>query len=48
MDKLKEYRGYEAELVMEAYSQNKKEVFTNSYESEYLDRITYKKCNLTR
>lgn len=43
------YRGYEAEKIIEAYNlEQKKEVFTNSYESEYLGNITYKEFNLKR
>lgn len=43
------YRGDEAERIIELYElENKKEVFTNSYESEYLGNITYKEYNLKR
>lgn len=48
MDKPIELRGESAELVIEMYLKNKKEVFANSYESEYLGKITYKEYNLTR
>lgn len=42
-------RGEEAEAVINAYKlENKKEVFTNSYESEYLGKIVYKEYNLKR
>lgn len=44
-----EYRGEAAEAVLEAYGlKNKKEVFTNSYISEYLGSISYKEYNLNR
>lgn len=44
-----EYKGIEAQAVIEAYELNqKKEVFTNSYESEYLGTILYKEYNLKR
>ena len=43
------YRDYEAEQVIQAYELGiKKEVFTNSYESEYLGKIVYKEYNLKR
>lgn len=43
------YRGDEAERIIELYGlDNKKEVFTNSYESEYLGTINYKEYNLKR
>lgn len=43
------YRGLEAELIINTYNlKNKKEVYTNSYESEYLGQITYKEYNLKR
>lgn len=43
------YRDVEAEAILKAYDlQAKKEVFTNSYESEYLGTITYKEYNLKR
>lgn len=43
------YRGDDAERIMELYGlDTKKEVFTNSYESEYLGQITYKEYNLKR
>ena len=42
-------KGAEAERILELYQlQHKKEVFTNSYESEYLGQITYKEYNLLR
>ena len=43
------FRGEEAERIMELYElKNKKEVFTNNYESEYFGTITYKEYNLKR
>jgi len=43
------YRGLEAEEVIKTYKlQQKKEVFTNSYESEYHGKIVYKEYNLKR
>lgn len=43
------YRGNEAETFLEAYKLlDKKEVFTNCYESEYLGKIVYKEFNLKR
>ena len=43
------YRDYEAEQILRYYNlEQKKEVFTNSYESEYLGVITYKEYNLKR
>lgn len=43
------FRGEEAERIINEYKlDNKKEVFTNSYESEYLGKITYKEYNLKR
>lgn len=43
------YRDYEAEQVLQAYElERKKEVFTNSYESDYLGIIVYKEYNLNR
>lgn len=43
------YRGIEADTLIDAYQlEQKKEVFTNSYESEYLGVITYKEFNLKR
>jgi hypothetical protein len=43
------YRGDEAKRIVELYElDTKKEVFTNSYESEYLGQITYKEYNLER
>lgn len=43
------YRDFEAEQILEAYDlETKKEVFTNSYESEYLGKIVYKEYNLKR
>ena len=44
-----EYKGDEAEMVISVYGlDEKKEVFTNSYESEYLGQITYKEYNMNR
>jgi len=44
-----ELRGDEARAVIEAYMlEDKKEVFTNSYISEYLGTISYKEYNLKR
>lgn len=44
-----EYKESEAEAIIKFYElENKKEVFTNSYESEYLGTITYKEFNLSR
>jgi len=44
-----EYKGDEALLVIQAYNlKQKKEVFTNSYESEYLGTINYHEYNLKR
>lgn len=44
-----EYRGEQAEAILQAYGlKDKKEVFTNSYISEYLGTILYKEYNLTR
>lgn len=43
------YRGDDAERIINLYNlDNKKEVFTNSYESEYLGNICYKEYNLKR
>lgn len=43
------YRGAEAELIIKTYGlDTKKEVFTNSYESEYLGQIVYSEYNLRR
>lgn len=43
------YKDYEAEQIIKQYElDRKKEVFTNSYESEYLGQITYKEYNLKR
>lgn len=43
------YRGAEAEMIMKYYDLGaKKEVFTNSYESEYLGKISYTEYNLKR
>ncbi|HCG4536389.1 TPA: hypothetical protein NJY08_005250 [Salmonella enterica subsp. enterica serovar Typhi str. AG3] len=43
------YRGDEAERIIAFYElEKKKEVFTNSYESEYLGTICYKEYNLKR
>ena len=49
LDKPVEYRGDEAEVILKAYGlKDKKEVFTNSYISEYLGNINYKEFNLRR
>lgn len=43
------YRDHEAEQIINAYElETKKEVFTNSYESDYLGTIVYKEYNLKR
>lgn len=43
------YKGFQAEAIIKFYELGqKKEVFTNSYESEYLGQITYKEYNLNR
>lgn len=42
-------KGREAERILEIYQlKNRKEAFTNSYESEYLGKINYKEYNLLR
>lgn len=44
-----EYKGIEAETLFATYNLgHKKEVFTNTYESEYLGTITYHEYNLSR
>lgn len=44
-----EYKGEQAELLIKTYGlDTKKEVFTNSYESEYLGKIVYKEYNMKR
>lgn len=49
LDRPMEYRGEQAEAILEAYGlMDKKEVFTNSYISEYLGQIVYKEYNLSR
>lgn len=49
LDRPSEYRGEQAEAILEAYGlKDKKEVFTNSYISEYLGTVQYKEYNLTR
>ncbi len=49
LDRPKVYRGLEAETLINAYQlEQKKEVFTNSYESKYLGKIIYKEYNLKR
>lgn len=49
LDRPLEYKENEAEAIIDYYNlDNKKEVFTNSYESEYLGKITYKEFNLNR
>lgn len=43
------YRDYEADLLLDTYNLgSKKEIFTNSYESEYLGKIIYREYNLMR
>jgi len=43
------FKDYEADQILEEYKNEiKKEVFTNSYESEYLGKIVYKEYNLKR
>lgn len=47
MDKPIEFKGEDAEKIIELYAlDQKKEIFTNSYDSEYLGKITYKEYNL--
>lgn len=50
LERPKVYRGLEAEMIIEAYGlgTQKKEVFTNSYVSEYLGNVVYKEYNLLR
>lgn len=49
LERSKEFRGLEAEKIIELYQlENKKEVFTNSYESEYQGLTIYKEYNLKR
>lgn len=50
LERPKVYRGLEAEMIIEAYGlgDKKKEVFTNSYLSEYLGNVVYKEYNLFR
>lgn len=49
LDRPTTYRAEEAEALIKAYKlDNKKEVFTNCYESEYLGHITYKEYNMKR
>lgn len=49
LERPKVYKDYEAEKIIEFYNlKQKKEVFTNNYESEYLGKITYAEFNLTR
>lgn len=44
-----EYKGAEADVLFAAYNlEQKKEAFTNSYESEYLGTISYHEYNLVR
>lgn len=44
-----EYRGQEADRLLQALElEKKKEVYANSYESEYLGKIVYKEYNLLR
>lgn len=43
------FRDYEAQQIIDQYNlSEKKEVFTNSYESEYLGKIVYREYNLKR
>lgn len=43
------YKDYQADLIIQQYElEQKKEVFTNSYISEYLGKVTYKEYNLVR
>lgn len=43
------YKDHEADLIIQQYGLDlKKEVFTNSYESEYLGKIVYSEFNLLR
>lgn len=48
LDRPKVLYGKEAEIVAEAVSGQKKEVFANSYISEYQGNVTYKEYNLNR
>lgn len=49
LERPKIYRGIEAEKIIELYQlKDKKEVFTNSYESEYQGLTIYKEYNLKR
>jgi hypothetical protein len=49
LDRPKIYKGIEAEQILKTYNLlQKKEVFTNDYDSEYLGKITYKEYNLKR
>lgn len=49
LERPKVYSGEEAEMLIKYYNlDNKKEVFTNCYESEYLGQITYKEYNAKR
>lgn len=49
MDRPLILKGEDAQNIINLYTlQNKKETFTNSYESEYLGNITYKEYNLKR
>lgn len=50
LERPKVYRGLEAEMIIETYKlgTQKKEVFTNSYLSEYLGNVVYKEYNLLR
>lgn len=49
LDRPKEYKGAEAELILQVYElEQKKEVFCSSYPTEYQDHCTYKEFNLKR
>lgn len=49
LDRPMEYRGDIVDEIIKALELNrKKEVFTNSYESEYLGKIVYKEYNMKR
>lgn len=49
LERPKTYTGEEAAAVIKAYNLNqKKEVFTNQYDNEYLGKIVYREYNLNR
>lgn len=49
LERPKTFKGIEADEIIKTYNLlEKKEVFTNSYESEYLGKITYTEYNLNR